>query len=705
MLRQRLELEADLARLSADGFCADAADLALVALQMLTPPEQISISDCASQYRLIPNAEGGARLWSATLTPYMNGIQAAMDDPLVRVVAVPGPARTGKTIGGENTLFKRLKFGPLTDVLWYLPGALVDDYLDTVVTPLFDLHSDIAAKLGPRPSDRKRNLKKVGGKFIRYFAANAANVAGKQAPLIVADEIDLFPKRLRSNFRQQLSIRQRAYGNIGKGYLCSHPDAGWTDGIAAVWRESNKGIWYWPCPHCNDFSSPCPTAAWRMTLDYERPVGMAEDDLLNHVEATACLVCPHCGTAILNDEKQAMNLAGVWVFDGQVIAPDGQVSGAVKANETWGFWIHGTMSPFVSWGKLAREYVGALVFFENTRKPERLREVTAKSLGEVYEGSEASGRALDPARLKKRVNDSAEAEVPHTLKTVPRRALFLTAAVDVGGDKFDVLVTAWGHDGESWMVDRYTLKAGPDGRSLAPGIRQKDWLVLRDQVMKATYPFAHDPVRGIGIASTVCDTGGVPGVTWKAREFARQMKLGICRGTDSYKLRLIKGAASKKAQEIGNGREVNRDDQGKPIDPPVTEYDLGVHTLKSLIVNRLAVDAPGPGYVHLPIDWPARYIDEMTNESFVDKEWERRGPNETFDLMVYNEACRQMLKPERPSINWKVRPPPWARPIQLIAPAPPDPEPNALDMPVVVKPPPLDARASRRERLLERLSR
>jgi phage terminase large subunit GpA-like protein len=638
------------------------------------------------------------------LTPYINGIQDAIDDPMIRAVIVPGPARSGKTVAAENALFKRLKYGPMTDVLWYLPGAMFDNYTDTTFAPLFELHPEIASKIGKGKSDNKRELKRIGGRFVMLLPANKRKIIGRQAPFIVGDEIDAYPKGLIDNFRQQVSIRARAYGNIGKAYLCSHADAGWTGGIAAAWLESSRGVWWWPCPHCDLWSSPCPTAEIRTVLDYGRPDGMAGDDLLDHVEATARLLCPHCGVGIENSDKEGMLALGRWVFDGEIIDADGNVAGSPRTSDTAGFWIHGTMSPFVSWGQLAREYVGALVFFENTKRSARLKEVTVKSLGEVFAGGDSS--TIDPARLRRRAKAVDEAaaggEHGHRLKTVPRWALYLTAAVDVGGDKFDVLVQGWGYDGEGCIVDRFTMKAGPDGRSLSPGMRQADWSVVRDQVMKAVYPLADNPNRGLPIASTAIDTGGVPGVTWKAREFGRQMKLGMCAGINAYRLRLIKGAARATAPEIGNGREVNRDDQGKPLDPAVTEYDLGVFKLKQLVAERFAIDTVGPGYLHLPVKFDARYIDEMTNETLVDGKWERRGPNETFDLLVYNEAARQMLKPERPGIDWINRPPAWARPITLVAPSP-EAVASVGEAPaaLVVAAPKVD----RRQALMERLAR
>lgn len=661
------ELEADLERLAAgDGF-ADLRALARQAAELLTPPQRISTTECASRFRLLRNAEAGERLWSATLTPYINGIQDALDDPAVAMVAVPGPARSGKTTAFENHLHKRLKFGPLTDMIFYAPPAVLEEYLDNTVAPLFDLHPDIKAKVGKGKSDDKRALKKIGGKFYNWLPAQPGKIASKQAPLIGADEIDLMPKKLRSNIVQQIRIRQRAFGSLGKGFVASHPDAGWNDGIAAIWLESNRGMWWWPCPDCHHWSSPMPRAAHVSRLHLSMPKHLSGQALLDHVKAEAGLVCPHCGSVIDNSHKAAMNAAGQWVFDGQTIdVATGKVTGEPASTDVWGFWIHGTMSPFVSWNELAAELVAALVYFQRTLKRERLKEVTAKSLGEVDEG--ANG-AQDFAKLKARAEAAgAETDQDVLMGFVPRWARFLTSAVDPGGSKFDVLVKAWGADGESKVVDRFTIVADDAGKKLSPGQRLDDWQVIRTKVMERRYPIAGRPGWVMPIASTGIDAAGVPGVTHKARAFAALMKApgGPCYGANAYKLRLFQGSSRPTAPEIGPGREINKDDKGRPMAVAVTEYTLGVHKLKELTVERLAVEAPGPGYVHLPLDMDLGHIRELTTETLVDGKWVRAGgdqtANETFDLMGYNEAVRVLMQPDRPTINWQ-KPPIWARPI------------------------------------------
>lgn len=687
------QVEAELEQLADDGHCADARGIAFGLRSLLLPPEDISTKECAAQYRYLPNPEGtGKRLYDRALTPYMDGPQDALDDPRFRGVFVPGPGRTGKSIGGENHLFKRLRNGPLTDTIIYLPAKSdVDSYADKEFADFFNLHPEIAAKLGERPTDNKRMFKRVAGRAIQLFPANPGTVRQKQAPLIMATEVDGFRPSLRSAFRQLAEVRGRAYGNQFKLYCESHADAGWTGGIAPMWLESNRGLWYWPCPHCGDWSCPHPLApkGMHMRLEYERLRDVEDDDMLDHVEKTAGLLCPHCGAMIADGHKQAMNLAGRWVFDGEIMAPDGHVTGTPRQSDAAGFWVHGTMSPFVSLGELARKYVGALVFFERTRKPERLKEFTAKELGEVYEGAGGKGRLLDAKRLRERARD-AEANPPFAMGTVPDGVRFLTAAVDVGGKKFDVLVTGWDLEGRSWLIDRYTIFQADDGRELRPPERQKDWLVIRDRLLRTFVPLATPSTSlgtgalGMPIACVAIDTGGSPnpdeddpnGVTWKAREFARQMLKAGESGKAGYRLMLIKGGTVKKAPEVGAAREINKGVNGKALLPPVKEYTLNVDKLKALSVERLLVDDDGPGQAHFADGLPRAAFDELCGEIFVDGKWQRRGANETLDLFGYCEAARIQLQPERADIRWDddhrgpARPPVWARPVPIDPSAP-----------------------------------
>lgn len=687
------ELEHELLALGREEHCASAHDLAAGLVSLVLPPEDISTVECAGQYRYLPDPEGnGKRLYNPGFTPYMKAPQDALDDPRYRFVIVVGPGRTGKSIGGENHLFKRLRNGPLTDAISFLPsGADIDSYADKEFADFFseELHPEIFARLGPKSSDRKRKLKRVDGRVIQLLPANESNVRQKQAPFIHATEIDGYRPKLRAAMKDLIRIRMRAYGNLGKAYIESHCDAGWNGGIAGMWQDSTRGLWYWPCARCGGWSSPHPMAArgFYMPLIYDRQDSLGDDEMLDLVAQSAGLRCPHCGQLNLEADKRLMLDAGDWLFSGQTIDRDGKIIGDPRESESAGFWIHGTMSPMVSHSELAREYVAALVHFERTRKPERLKEVTVKSMGPAYEGAGGVGSAINPQLLRERARALAAAE-GFTAGIVPGGVYFVTAAVDVGGSKFDVMIIGWDLEGRWWVIERFTIRQRMVGGRMVdirPAERIEDWDVLREQVLERVLPLQDDPRLRMPVAAMAIDTGDGH-VTWKAREFARRMAKARqywgSATTPWHKVRLIKGAKLKDAPELPNvPREVNKDEEGRPAKPTVLEYDLGVHRLKTQSVERIAVTEDGPGFGRFAEDLPDSTFDEFAGEVLIDGEWERRGPNESLDLLGYAEAVRVMLKPDRAEIQWNIpeRRPVWSRPIPIAQPSAPETSTGAAE--------------------------
>jgi len=608
----------------------------------------------------------------------MDGIQDALDDPRYRFVIVPGPARTGKSLGGENHIVKRFRNGPKTDVIVYLPSSSdIDSYADKEFGDLFSeaLNPELAAQIGKRPTDNKRELKRLGRHVIQLLPANKSTVRQKQAPFIWASEVDGYTRIKPHAVKQLIAIRGRAYGNQFKAYMESHADAGWF-GIAGEWKLSTRGLWYWPCARCGAWGSPHPLApkGLYMPLAYDRQDSLPMDEMLDLITQTSGLRCPHCGKLSLEADKPAMLDAGRWVFAGQIIQPNGNWSGDVIDSDSAGFWIHGTMSPFVSMGELAREYVAALVMFERTRKSEKLREVTAKSLGPVYEGGTGSGLVAADLRARKGPDEDSFA-----VGTFPDRVMFATVAVDVGKRMFDISLRGWDLEARSWLTERVTItkRRWPDGieRDIRPAERIADWDVLEPLLDRIIPIIGTD--YGLPIAAMAVDTGGAghvdgddvqSGVTWKAREWARRMARKGKSWAGWQRVRLIKGARSQTAPELAVApRKVSKDERGRPTRPELDEWDLGVHRLKQQSIEWLAVEDHGPGQCYFAEGLPASTFDEFLAEKFIDGEWVRTGPNESLDLFGYENAARMMLRPDRAEIQWDdpARRPIWARPVSL----------------------------------------
>lgn len=673
----RRELAEQASLLSSHQFCQRPADIAASLLDRLLPRETISTLDYSLAHRVIRKPDGTKTKWSLDLTPYLAPIMAAHDDPEVLEIVVPKPGRCGGTVVAENHAMKRLDFGPSGDIMWYLAGPEeVRSYADRVFRPLFEDHVGVAARIGGSASDNKKTMKRVGSQTIELMVMSAKTTTNRQGAYIVFDEPDSYSRDFRSNFIEQGRQRQRMLGNDRKIYGCAHPDIGWSGGIAAAWVLSTQGIFIMQCPHCEGYGSPYPTRYWddvpRFKLDYDRcPEGTPIDQRLSRAEATAGILCPHCGVILGEAERAQMVDEGSYMHRGQEIEIKAGITGDPDKNRTWGFWIHVLMSKQVGLGELARELEGAIEHKERTGKTDKLKQVLVRTFGEVFEGA-GDLKGINAKYLRDRTRELAEIEevnrVSYQMGEVPAGVRFLTAAVDVGGDKFDLLVRGWDGERRSWVIDRRTIRQRQhaDGvwRDIAPGKVQDDWTVLEAELDRL-YPLQYDPGQALPVAVMTVDASD-GNVTWRAYEFARRMR----RKTwgNWQRVRCVKGSTVAKAEPLPpSPTKISRDNEGKAIEPVITLHVLGVYRLKEEAVEDLGIDDHSPGQIYFAANTPAKAFEELFNEVLIEGKWVRNGPNETLDLLGYTEAGRLMLQPDRKGIVWAEpdKRPIWARPISL----------------------------------------
>ncbi len=674
MLFDPLMVEDSIASLGQQEHLADPKEIVRDALSLFKPPANISTVECAEQFREIKTPKGDAtRKWSRDLTPYLVGPQDALDDPRCTEVIIPKPGRTGGTIAFENYLFRMMRFGPMGDVGWFLKAdSEVAAYADKGFKEIFDLHSEIQNKVGKGVGDNKLAHKVVDGRTVDLLPANPTKFTNRQFYLMVGDEIDTYTPRICASFIDQCRIRGRALGSDRKVAMTSHPDRGWSTGIAMAWVDTSRGIYVWPCAECGHWSSPHPTKFWAdvkgCRLWYQdAEEGTGRDKAIEMAQDSAALKCPHCGALLDDKQRHEMIDLGQWMHRGQTLDVEIGICGEPDEMASRGFWIHGTMSKMITLAEMARDLETARQDYRNTKKVDRLREVTAKVLGEVYEGAASSG-ILDSATLIQRRKDSAKEGQDFEEGLIPDDVLFITQAVDVGHRKLDIMLRGWDREGRSWLIERETLRSrqvdGKD-RPLRLSERQDDWHVL-DSYIERHIPLASDPDMGLPIALTVIDSGD-GNVTWKAYEYARRMD--AIRWGKFKAVRVIKGANSAKAPEIPKkGTPIELDQDGRQVEPVIRLYDLGVHRLKELELERLAVEDGGPGQWHIANGIEERYLEEFFGELLIGGRWERHSDNESLDLAGYTEAARLMLSPDRKDIVWDdpARRPPWARPVLLV---------------------------------------
>ncbi|MBL7233370.1 terminase gpA endonuclease subunit [Komagataeibacter oboediens] len=634
------------------------------AIKAFLPPEQIDVADYAALHRYLDNRGGGyVGRWSHDEAPYLVGPMRALSSRNHLTTAVVGPARSGKTAIGQNWMCQSIDADPADMLVYSATDAMIEEYVKAEINPLIDSHKRLKDKQGKLPRDNSMHFKKFTGMWVQFLAASYRNLIQKSAPRIIITELDACD----GNAYELASVRRQSFMYESMVLAESHPDmaAGanpdkWTAGVMSLYRDSDRHIWYWPCPNCNAYSSPNPMGQRVMTLDWPA------DTPLDEIKEAARLVCPCCGSLIEDKWRRAMNRDGVWVGAGQTISKSGDISGELVAKEIAGFWITGAMSPFVigGIGSLAYEMEKARRAVENGEEEavQKLKDVTVKRWGLPFEPPKSVG-SIDANVIADRAEQSL------TLGTVPPDVRFLTGSVDVQARHFEGFVRGWGKDGESWVIDYFKMPADP---ATSPD----DWDALLVRLYAHVYPLADNPRKGMKILAAGYDSGGQDGVTLQAYDAWRRARkrghvrfLGKVDGRDAWTLLPLKGASGINAPSLlVTYPETQRKDRFAAARGDVPLGIFNPNTAKDVVALQLQKAETGPLYVHFPAalragEAPHPFFDQLVAENrLANGRWEKPTSstrNEALDLMVMTNVMANLHGLRR--LDW-TSPPSWAAP-------------------------------------------
>lgn len=652
---------------------ADSGALIADIVRGFLPAERISTADYAAARRWLNNPGGGyVGRWQHDEAPYTVTPMRCVDLESHLSVAVVGPGQSAKTSIAENWLLKNVGADP-ADMLWYMQTAEgADAYVKSRINPMIDAHKEMTDRLGRLPVDNSLSFKRFDGMTVEFLSATPSNLINKKAPRIVADEIDAYPPSL-GDVKALLDVRRQTFGRQSMLLAMSHcdrargltPERGdWAAGIMAFYADSDRRVWYWPCPSCGAWSSPVPTALRVMTIEYPA------DAPLDAVEREARLVCPVNGCLIENHERRAMNIAAFntpfegWIGAGQEIDEGGTVRGELVPRDTAGFWIVGAMSLFAfgGIGGLARARAKAERDFAQAADDESeatLRQVVVKQWGVPYRRPKTVG-SLDAKDLA----DRAEGDLH--LGVVPAGARFLTLGIDCQIAHFEWLVRGWGVGGESWVIETGRVAADP-------ATSAEDWDQLLELIGRA-WPLAGDTAKTMKLRGVGFDSAGAPGVTQQAyaawtrwRKDRQARLLGRISGRDVWSIVPLKGASGANAPRLqvtypDTMRAANKKAGGGTV--PVASFNPNL--FKDDLSGQLARAASGAWCVHIPAalrsqEPPHVWFEQVTAEER-DKagRWTKKQPsarNEATDLMVMTHVVARLHGVGR--IDW-TRPPAWA---------------------------------------------
>lgn len=581
--------------------------------QSLRFKERLALDLWADKNRVLsPESSAEPGEWKTSRVPYARGIMQAVSDPAIETVVIKSSSQVSKTEIGLNMLGSYAEQDPCP-VLVVVPN--LDEAKHFSKMRLAPMFRDSPALAGMLRETRGKQAKASGqsnevlvktfpGGHVTIVGSNSASgLASKPIRVVYIDELDRFePGAGKEGDQVMLAKRRQATFWNRKMLITSTPGVKGISRIDTWYEASDQRKFYLPCPRCNE-----PQVLLWDNFRWDR------DSDRKPVYESAHFVCQFCKARIEEEDKLSMLDAGDW----RAAKPTGKIAG---------FWLWAAYSPWVTWPELCQEWYAA-----KGQGPEQLKTYVNTMRGESWE---EEGDAPEWLPLMERASTTPE-------WTIPDGVHFLTAGVDVQGDRVEVSVWGWGEGEQAYLIGHQIIEGDFDEQET----QNKLDAFLQEQWAQ--------PSRGrrIGLRIACQDSGAR---TQAVYNFARSRRGFVY---------AIKGASTLTAPRIARPKLQDVNWKGNVIEKGVFLWMLGTHTLKSTLYNRMKLKKPGPKYVNFPWGLTDEYYKQLTAERLVNRyhngqlkqEWHKLRKNETLDCFVYAYAAALILGIER--IPWdKVEP-------------------------------------------------
>jgi phage terminase large subunit GpA-like protein len=575
------------------------------------PEPDYTVSEWADRYRYLPkkgSAEPGR--YRTSRTPYMKEI---MDNLSIfsgiQETCVMKATQLGMTEGG-NCWFGYIVDASPGPMLMVLPtDALARDHSKQKLTPTIDESPRLAAKIKPSRSRMSGNtitVKDFPGGILYITGANSpAAFRHKSIRYLFLDDLDGYPYNVGSEGDPATLAFKRtdSFSFRKKIFLVSTPTIKGLSRIEAFYDDSDQRQYYVPCPKCKRMQVlEWGGVGWDYGIKFKRN---KEGEITK-----IWYVCQYCHRKFEERYKTWMLSHGEW-------------RPKFPTRKRRGYQLSSLYSPlgWVSWRQMAEEFLVA------KGDPEKLKAWVNTRKAETFE---EEGSQPEWVQLKTRAE-------PYKIMTLPERALFLSAGVDVQENRLAVVVKAWGRDEESWLI-YWTELYGDPGQPFV-------WKELETVL---SYPYKHAKYNvDFLIESCAVDSG-----------YHTQAVYNFCRKRP-VKTLAIKGVAGTGRPVVSRPSKQDVTWDGETIKKGVLLWTVGVDTAKATVYSRLALNQPGPGFCHFPIGLEDDYYLQLTAEKRITRyvngypkpEWVKVRPrNEALDTEVYAYAAA--IRAGMARVNW-----------------------------------------------------
>lgn len=560
--------------------------------------------------------------YNPDLTPWVEGILDALDDPTVTEVVAMKSAQVAWTDGVlNNYIGRRIDIDPCPIIVMFAKDQAAKEYNDEKFVPMVEATPRLSLKVPvhkARDRDNRNNFKSFAGGFLKFVGSNSpSSVKSTPSPVVAIEE----PDDCNENLKDQgdtitlLKERTKTYARR-KVIFGGTPTIEGLSRVEAAYKGSDQRKFYVPCHHCGESH----VLMWEYVRWLEDPefnhevFGKARPD-------TAYYVCPHCGGEWNDVEKNRNVRQGKWR------------SGA-EFYGVAGFYINELNSPFP--GSILQRLVEKRLSAEHALEQgddTKMRSFRNNSEGLPYA---YASELPDADVLRERAEDYAELAIPWG-------GLVLTAGVDVQHDRLAVVIRAWGRGEESWLLYWNEIH----GQTMLA--EQGAWIEL-DALL--SQPFVH--VSGAQFYIKAASIDSSDGQTSDAVYAYVRRRMG-------RNYMAVKGASLDDGREIFSPPKVAVDTNRlqKAHKYGLRPFMVGTQRAKDLMLGvdaqggRIKLEGSGPGRMHWYKEVRTDYWEQITSEVKAPhrtvrnkKVWQKKSGvrNEALDCEVYALHAARSLK-------------------------------------------------------------
>lgn len=585
------------------------------AVRTLFPEVRLSVDEWADRYRVLDRmtaAEPGQ--WRTSRTPYLRQPMQDFTNPDVEDIVLVASTQVGKTESILNMLGYAVDQDPGAAMVVLPREEDAKAWGQKRCRSALENSPRLAMHLTGKEDDLLGKLFKLDRMYVKFAGANSpGDLVSDPCRYVFFDEVEKYPRFSGKDSTPLRLGRKRTTTFLNRKIVeASTP----TLEEGPIWQSlmtSQFHRYFVCCPLCNVYQAIGFRRQEKIGWSKARhgtlcwPKGVKAKDFEGGA-VPVWMECAGCGQVVEESHKSAMVEAGVWCPEGSDVQ-GGQIIGESRARMRRGYHIPAMISPWVSWGELAAEFLGA------RDEPEGLMSFVNNSLAEPYQHKTVLRVDSHPLVERREVFESA----------VPNGVLFLTCGVDIQMDRIEYEVIGWGEDFESWSIEYDTIW----GRTT----ERKVWKELDKKLGKVWNSSEGIP---FGIVRTFIDSSAFTGNVYS---FVRPRQV--------RQVFAVKG-------EDGAGRPVAVLSRAQIRSTGMHLYILGVDSIKDIVFGSMGTTEPGPTYMHFPM-YEEDYFLMLTAErptvvyrkGFAVRSYEKiRDRNEALDCRVYGYAAAYSLKPD-----------------------------------------------------------